>query len=77
MIAQAFNFTQRVNQERPFVSTIENLSTQMLIIVMGTWQRHPPENRLQTSFLRDPLYGTHYFCIHDNDQMKETVFSFF
>ena len=36
MIAQAFHFTKRVNQERPFVGTIEDSSTQMLIIGMGT-----------------------------------------
>ena len=49
MIAQALHFTKRVNQERPFVGTLENSSTKMLMTGMGTWQRHAPTN-FQTTF---------------------------
>ena len=48
----------------------------MLITGMGTLQK-TPSLKLSDYLLRDPLFGTGYFCLYDNDQMKETVIFFF
>ena len=62
MIAQAFHFTKRVNQERPLVGTTENYTNAY------NWNGYLAIRSLS---------GTRYFCLYDNDQMKETVIFFF